>query len=273
METLQIIVLGIVQGITEFLPISSSGHLILLPSIVEWPDQGLLFDIAVHVGTLAAVMLYFHKEVWQMILGVLDMLRLRFQTDAAHLTAMIAVSTIPLVLVAPVVKSFVETGLRSVVVIAVTSILFGLILWYADITAKKCMDDKSKSLRKMRFKDAFIFGLFQTLALIPGTSRSGSCMTAGRFLGFSRSDSSRYAMLMAMPVILMMGGYSFISDFEAGLSLQDNMDEILLGAGISFTCALLAIHGLMKFVEKVGFLPFVIYRVLLGLLLLIFIAL
>lgn len=278
MEFTHAFILGVVQGITEFLPISSSAHLILVPKFVHWPDQGLLFDISVHVGTLLAVMIYFYRDVLTLIQGKIDVLRGRFHTVQAKLFMVLVVSTIPLVLVAPFIKDYIEVYARSYAVIGFTSIFFGLLLWRADRTGEKgcssCISqndtpvDAPKTVADMTLKQALFFGLFQAVAMIPGTSRSGICMTAGRFMGFSREDSSRYAMLMAMPVILMIGAYSLMSDFEGGMNLADNAQEIAVGALVSFVSAMLAIHLLMKFVNRIGFMPFVIYRVLLGVVLL-----
>lgn len=268
MEFTHAFVLGLVQGITEFLPISSSAHLILVPKFVSWPDQGLLFDISVHVGTLLAVMLYFYKDVLTLFRGKVDVLRGRFQTAEAHLFIALVVSTIPLVIIAPFIKDYIEVYARSYAVIAFTSIFFGLLLWRADKGRCLVKPDISwsgeKEMTEITVKKALVFGLFQAIAMVPGTSRSGICMTAGRLLGFSREASSRYAMLMAMPVILMIGAYSLLSDFESGVNLAENAQEIAVGAAVSFVSAILAIHLLMKFVNKVGFLPFVIYRVALG---------
>lgn len=263
MDLLQIIVLSIVQGITEFLPISSSGHLVLVPYFTGWKDQGLAFDIAVHVGTLVAVMFYFRQEVRRLLKGMLDA-TMRKGTDDAWLFWMIVFATLPLVAVAPFIKPLMETVMRNIHVIGMTSIGFGILLWIAD---KRPHPDHTEIEKEMNYRKAFFIGAFQVLALIPGTSRSGITMTAARFLNFNRRESSRFSMLMAMPVILMAGGYSLISDFK-GVDWATSSLELLGGIVFSFIAALLAIHGLMKLVEKISFTPFVIYRVLLGIFLL-----
>ena len=264
MDWVQPFVLGLVQGVTEFLPISSSAHLILTPKFFGWQDQGLLFDISVHVGTLAAVLLYFRSEVMTLALGKWHVVTGRMTTVPARLFLMLVASTIPLILIAPFMKDIVELYARSFTVIGFTSIVFGLLLWWAD---KK--SEKWHSVGDIRTKQAWIFGFYQVLAMVPGTSRSGICMTAGRLMGFDRKTASRYAMLMAMPVIFLIGGYSLVSDFHSGFNFQENAEAIALGAGVSFVSALAAIHLLMTFVERIGFLPFVVYRVLLGLFLLL----
>ena len=259
MDTVQVLALSIIQGITEFLPISSSGHLVILPKLVNWPEQGLLFDTALHVGTLLAVMIYFRKQVLTMILGLFDTLKFKL-TDNSRLFLMLSLSTLPLVIVGPFILHDVEVYARSLMVIGVTSIVYGLLLYYADVK----MGEQN---RPLTWKDAFIFGLFQVLASVPGTSRSGICMTAGRFLKLSRTESARYSMLMSIPVILMVGAYGFIGDFNDAINWHTAYKEMLLGIVFSFISALLCIHLLMKWVEKIGFLPFVVYRVLLGVIL------
>ncbi len=263
MDFLQIIVLGIVQGITEFLPISSSGHLVLVPFLTGWNDQGLAFDIAVHIGTLLAVMIYFKKDTYRLIKGMFDAM-LRKGTDDAWLFWMIVFATLPLIAIAPFVKPLIETIARNIHVIGVTSIVFGILLWIAD---KRPHPLHTEIQKEMNYKKAFIMGMFQVIALIPGTSRSGITMTAGRFLGFNRKESSKFSMLMAMPVIAMAGIYTLISDFN-GMDWGSNTYELLGGVICSFIPAIFAIHGLMKLIEKISFTPFVIYRILLGIFLL-----
>ena len=261
MELTQLITLSIIQGITEFLPISSSGHLVILPHLAQWEDQGLLFDMAVHIGTLFAVMVYFKKEVCQLLGGALDTCRGK-ATVNRKLFLLLVVSTIPLVLVAPFIKDAIELYLRHMWVVGVTSIVFGALLWISDR-----QEPARGTSEDMRFKDAAVYGLFQVLAMIPGTSRSGITMTAGRFLGFSRVEASRYAMLMSIPVLVLMSGYTVISDMHTGLNWQTHLDILLAGVFLSALCALAAIHFLMTWVQRLGFLPFVVYRIGLGCLL------
>lgn len=260
METLQIVVLSIIQGITEFLPISSSGHLVILPIIVNWPEQGMLFDTALHVGTLMAVMVYFRQQVFTLCVGLKDFLCFKI-TDSSRLFLLLSLSTLPMVVIGVCIQSSVEMFARSLIVVGVASIFYGLLLYYVDVR----MPEKPQKLNR---KHAFVYGLFQVLAAIPGTSRSGICMTAGRIMGFSRIEATRYSMLMAIPLIMLIGIYGFIGDFETPFNWQTAAPELLSGIALSFVSALLAIHLLMKWVERVGFLPFVVYRVLLGIILL-----
>tara|TARA_R110000868_G_scaffold218576_2_gene469089 strand:+ start:18601 stop:19413 length:813 start_codon:yes stop_codon:yes gene_type:complete len=270
MEFIQILTLSIVQGITEFLPISSSAHLVLVPVFAHWGDQGFLFDIGVHVGTLLAVMLYFRCEVKSLFTGTFQLMCGNVSTVQAKLALMLIFSTLPLVLVGPFVKDWVSIFARSLPIIAGTSIGYGVLLYWADKRVEKC----STEAKEMTAKHALIYGLFQALAVVPGTSRSGICMTAGRLLGFSRVDASRYAMLMSIPIILLIGGYSGLGYVLDPVEALGKPSELLMGVFLTFIAAYASIHLLMKFVEKVGFLPFVIYRLVLGFLLIgyIFIA-
>ena len=260
MTLLQIIVLAIVQGITEFLPISSSGHLILVPALTDWPDQGLLMDVGVHVGTLLAVMMYFRADVLRMIMAFWHMITLSKNHDQQDKRLLIALilSTIPVVIIGGLVsKMGWNEGWRTLEVIGWTSIVFGIILYI--------LDEKSavtKKLSELRYGHALIMGIAQVLAIIPGVSRSGITMTAARGLGFSRTEAARFSMLMSIPTILAAGTLEGLK-----LMQSDNVvlgTDIFLGAGLSFITALIAIAGLMKWLQKSSMAPFVLYRVILG---------
>lgn len=267
MDIWQIITLSIVQGITEFLPISSSAHLVLVPKFTNWPDQGVLFDLGVHVGTLVAVLFYFRKEVFHLLKGFFNILRGRFKEAETRLFLLLSLSTLPLLAVAPFLKNWVETAGRSLTIVAITSIFYGVLLYWADKRVLNCNSSKVVLNRK----SAFVYGLFQVLALVPGTSRSGICMTAGRLMGFSREECSRYAMLMSIPVILLLGFFGFYEGAVAHEFSHENIQSLLIGCILSGLTAFFAIKALMRFVEKIGFLPFVIYRVVLGVGLLAFV--
>lgn len=261
MEFLQILALSLVQGVTEFLPISSSAHLVLVPMFTQWQDQGFLFDIGVHVGSLLAVMLYFRAEVKSLFFGFFQLVVGKTSSPESKMALMLIISTLPLVIIGPFIKDWVSVFTRSLNVIAITSIVYGILLYWADKRMEKC-EVKEKEIT---VKNAIVYGLFQALAVIPGTSRSGICMTAGRLLGFSRVAASRYAMLMSIPIILLIGGYSGLEYYLEPAEALGNPSELLLGVFLTFVSAYASIHLLMKFVEKVGFLPFVIYRIALGL--------
>lgn len=259
MDSLQALLLGIVQGITEFLPISSSAHLILASKVMNLQDQGLNFDIAVHFGSLLAVMLYFNKQTIQLIKGSADITTHK-NTLEADLLKKIIVATLPILIIGLIFKQYVETTFRdAIAIIGITSIVWAILLYFAD---KK--DESIHKISQINYKTAFFMGIAQALAIVPGTSRSGSTMTIARFLQFSRKSSAEFSMLMSIPVItIMMVGNTYEIIQNNSLLLID-WKSLLIGIASSFIFALLSIHWLLKIVSKVGFLPFVIYRVALG---------
>ena len=258
MDTLQILILSLVQGLTEFLPISSSAHLILAPRLFGWADQGLAFDVAVHVGTLAAVVGYFRRELAAIVVDVCATLPPgRALTANARLGWMILLATIPVGLFGLLFKGLVENGLRLPLVIAATSIGFGILLWIFDLKGKRTRDEYS-----IRWSDALIIGLFQAMALIPGTSRSGSTITAGLMLGLTRKAASRFSFLISIPTIFLSGTLVTFDLVRAETPVE--WDSLLLGAALSFITAYLCIHFFLKFIERIGMLPFVLYRFALG---------
>ncbi len=248
----QIIVLAVVQGISEFLPISSSGHLILIPAMTGWPDQGLATDVMVHVGSLFAVLVYFWRDVLRLAIGAMNLLRLRM-TDDGRLALFIALGTIPAVLVGLLLKA---TGLldtiRGIEIVAWNALVFGLLLLVADKIGSRV-----KTMEQMTLKAAIIIGLAQALALIPGTSRSGVTITAARFLGFERAEAARFSFLLGIPAIAGAGILT-VKDFSD--SGQGIPADALWAAGLTFISALLAIAFLMAVIRRVSFTPFVIYR-------------
>jgi undecaprenyl-diphosphatase len=258
METLQILILALVQGITEFLPISSSAHLILMPHLLGFSDQGLAFDVAVHIGSLLAVITYFRRELLTMVGDFLGSLGAQGQaTDNSRMVWLLLLGTLPIVVVGGLMKAAVETDLRSATVIAATTIIFGLLLYWADRRGRK-----EKSEFSLSWKGAFLIGLFQTLAIIPGTSRSGITITAGLLLGLTREAASRFSFLLAIPTILLSGGLVTFDLLQSPDSV--NWSELLLGAVLSFIAAYLCIHFFLRLIEKSGMLPYVIYRLILG---------
>ncbi len=257
MSIIEIIVLALIQGLTEFLPISSSAHLILPSQILGWQDQGLAFDVAVHVGTLGAVVLYFRKEVVDILGAWFKSFGSQGATDDSKLGWWIIVGTIPAAILGLIFKDLIELYLRSAWVIAVTTILFGLLLWYADAKGKQ-----TKTIYQLNWKSALMIGMAQAMAMIPGTSRSGITMTAGLMLGMNKQSAARFSFLLAIPVILMMGLYYTIE-----LAFGDHIVEwntLMLGAGLSFISAYACIFFFLKVIERMGMMPFVIYRLLLG---------
>ena len=262
MTTLQIIVIAIVQGITEFLPISSSGHLRLIPELTNWPDQGLTIDIATHVGTLFAVLIYFWRDIFSMLRGAVDTARGR-RTPSAALLFYVVVSTVPIVIVgALLLIGGYEDGdlawLRRIDVIGWTMLGFGILLYLADRIGMTV-----RRIDHMTIGSAIFIGVAQVLALIPGTSRSGITMTAARALGFERADTARFALLMSVPAIIASAtpsGISLYMSGDAGLGFDAAITAVL-----AFATALVAIAAMMQWLKRASFTPFVIYRIVLGL--------
>lgn len=257
MELIQIVLLALVQGLTEFLPISSSAHLILFPQLSGWADQGLAFDVAVHVGTLSAVVWYFRRDLQKMLRDWFASLARREHVGDSHLVWAVGFGTVPVGLAGLAFKDVIETSLRSPLVIAWATIIFGLLLWWADAQGKRERDEHS-----IGWRDVLVIGVAQAVALIPGTSRSGITMTAGLMMGLSRAAAARFSFLLSIPVIVLAGGLNTI---ELAQSAQA-VDWSALGLGVLFSAvsAYLCIHLFLKALERIGMLPFVIYRLLLG---------
>lgn len=257
MPVLHIVVLALLQGVTEFLPVSSSGHLALVPVLTDWPDQGLVMDVAVHVGTLGAVVLYFWRDVLGMGRGVL--LALGGRPDRhARLAGLIVLATIPVMLAGYGLNRYGVDGLRSLNVIAWATLGFGLVLWLTDRVGMTV-----RRIEHLGLGDAVIIGLAQVLALIPGASRSGLTMSAARILGMERTDAARFSMLLSIPTIIGAGALKGLELYRSGDARLTA--DALTAAGLSFIVALVTIFFLMAWLKRSGFTPFVIYRVLLGL--------
>ncbi|MEH6526665.1 MAG: undecaprenyl-diphosphate phosphatase [Sneathiella sp.] len=260
MALFHIIILALVQGITEFLPISSSGHLLIISPLTGWPDQGQVLDIAVHVGTLFAVILYFWRDIVEIAVALLNPRRSE-SAPALRLFGHVIVASIPAVIAGGLLYFLVTLDLRSILLVAMTTIIFGVLLGWADKTYPV-----NNSLRQMNYRDALIIGMFQIFSLLPGTSRSGVTMMAARMRGFDRAEAAHFSMLLSIPTIMGAGTLGTLSLLNAG-NADFSMDA-LLAAGIAFVFALMAISLLMKWISRIGFMPFVIYRLALGALLL-----
>lgn len=264
MEWLQVIVLSIVQGVTEFLPISSSGHLILVPILTPWSDQGLAFDVALHLGSLAAVVWYFRSDIIAMILAWFTSLKTRTLTPDAKLAWAIIFGTIPVGLAGLAFKDVVETVFRSPIYIAVGLIVFGLLLGWADWRHKG-----ERAVHSVNWKDVLIIGLAQAVALFPGTSRSGITMTAALFMGLSREAAARFSFLLSIPVIFLACGLETKTLIESAEPVD--WTAVFAGIVLSGISAYLCIHYFLAFIKRIGMMPFVIYRLVLGgLLLMVF---
>jgi len=258
MSLFHLFLVAVIQGITEFLPISSSGHLILLPNLSGMADQGLVIDVAVHVGTLFAVILYFWRDVAVAAQGALRLARGRIDTPGAFLALCLVVATIPVVITGAAIKlAGLDEALRSTAVIGWTMLLFGLVLYW--------FDQKSPVTRKAgdwTLKHALIMGLWQVLALIPGTSRAGITITGARALGYTRRDGAKLAMLMSIPTIAM-AGLLLAVDVAASADMQAARDGAI-AAIFAFLSALAALAVMMRLLNSLSFTPYVIYRVILG---------
>lgn len=260
-----IILLALIQGLTEFLPVSSSGHLGLFHCFTDqcqhWDAQNLAMDVSVHVGTLIAVLVYFWRDVWRMILGLKDIGTGKTTSGNARLLLYILSSSIPVIIAGFTLHLFEPDWLKTLYVIAWTTLIFGIVLWYADTRTST-----TKTTENMTYKDALLIGLAQILALIPGVSRSGITMTAARFLGYTRSEAARYSLLLAMIAISGAGALISLDVLEsANAELGIN---VLIGISFSFISGLIAIFGMMKFLEKATFTVFAAYRIVLGIALL-----
>ena len=262
MDMIQIALLSFVQGLTEFLPISSSGHLILTPLLFGYELQDLSFDIAVHLGTLGAVVFYFRKDIARMVAAMFDSLRSRsLASKDARLGWMIVIATLPLLAFGFPLKAVLEL-LREdqrlvAIIIATTSIGFGLLLWIGDLRGRRQKDEYG-----IDWRAALIIGCFQAIAIIPGTSRSGITITAGLFLGLTRQAASRFSFLLSIPTIGLAGLVTAKDLTESTISVD--LQALWIGALLSFIVAYLTIHYFLRFIERISMLPFVIYRVLLG---------
>ncbi|MDJ0741209.1 MAG: undecaprenyl-diphosphate phosphatase [Gammaproteobacteria bacterium] len=258
MTDLQILVLAIVQGLTEFLPISSSGHLILAPYLFGFDDQGLAFDVAVHLGSLIAVVTYFRRDIWAITRAwSASLLPGGHASSDSRLGWAVIVGTIPVVVAGLLLKAVVEGELRAPWVIGLTTIVFGLLLGWVDTRARR-----DRELGSLTLRDALLIGASQVLALIPGTSRSGITMTTGLWLGLTRAAASRFSFLLSIPTILASSAL-VTRDL---LAIDGPVDWHALGLGVVLSggAAYLAIALFLRFIERIGMWPFVIYRLLLG---------
>jgi undecaprenyl-diphosphatase len=256
----QLFVLAVVQGLTEFLPISSSGHLVMTSQVLGWEDQGVVIDIAVHVGTLLAVMIYFWRDLARVVIGTFRLAMFRGGPDA-RLAIMLLIATLPIVLVGFLANDMIETVFRSVELIAWSTIGFALLLWLADRVGMTVL-----RIEHVGTVGALMIGLSQVLALIPGTSRSGITMTAGRFLGMERAEAARFSLLLSIPTITGAAVLKGVEVWQVGdIALGY---DVAIGIAFAFVAGFASIAVMMRWLQASGFGPFVIYRIALGILLL-----
>lgn len=252
----QIVVLAIVQGLTEFLPVSSSGHLILIPALTDWPDQGVVTDVMVHVGSLFAVVAYFWKDVIKLLHGTWDLARFKSSANA-QMAGYIVLATIPALAFGAVLKlSGAYNSIRGVEIVAWNAVIFGVLLYVADVVGKH-----TKVMENMTLPPALIIGLAQALALIPGTSRSGVTMTAARFMGFERGEAARFSFLLGIPAIAAAGSFTALELVQLGEPIPK---DAIWAAVLTFFAAFAAIALLMALVKHVGFFIFMMYRLILA---------
>ena len=262
MPLFHLAILALIQGITEFLPVSSSGHLALYPILTGEEDQGQTIDVAVHVGTLFAVLIYFRHDVLRVIEGLFSLIRLNHQTDEARLAILLILSTIPVVIAGAVLSlSGLDDQLRSIAVIGWSTIIFGVALFIGDR-----FGGQTKTADDWTLKDAIAMGLAQIVALIPGASRSGVTMTMARGIGYKRVDAARLSMLMSIPTIIAAGALTSLKLVSSG-DLALGLDAAL-AAALAFFAALAALTVMMRMLQTWSMTPFVIYRMILGAILL-----
>ncbi|KAA0873858.1 undecaprenyl-diphosphate phosphatase [Nitrincola tapanii] len=259
-EWMQTLLLALIQGLSEFLPISSSAHLILPAQIFAWPDQGLAFDVGVHLGTLVAVLIYFRRDLVSMFYAWWGSLKGQ-QSPEGWLSWCVILGTLPAVLAGALFVSAIEHWGRSILVIAATTLFFGALMGWADWFRKE-----RRTLAQMGLKEALYIGFAQAVSLIPGTSRSGVTITAALMLGFDRTSAARFSFLLSIPVTLgacvMMAGR-----VQTGAQVLP-LEMLVLGALVAGVSAWTCIHLFLKWIAQIGMMPFVIYRLLLGVLLL-----
>jgi len=270
-STLEAIVLGLVQGLTEFLPISSTGHILFVPALAGWPDPGAAFSAVIQLGTMAAVLVYFRADLWRMALAFLksftgDRPLWRSEDSDGRIGWYIVLGTIPISIVGIVFKDQIENNVRTLSLVAIVMILFSFVLMAADLKGAQDRDVKELTL-----KDGIIIGLFQALALIPGVSRSGSTISGGLFLGLNRESATRYSFLLSVPAVVLSGLFELrnIGD-STGASV--GIGPTVIATVLAFISGYFAIAFLLRFVRTHNFSVFVVYRVAVGVLMLVLLA-
>ena len=258
MFELQFFLIGIIQGVTEFLPISSSGHLVLFAQLTNWEDQGLFTDIAVHFGTLFAVLIYLRKDIYYFLTNIFQ-----FKLFEDQIIFKIILATLPAIILGYFIYDYVSLYFRSIQLIAFSSIVFAIILFFADRVKME-----SKSWNKITYIEALVVGLFQVLAFIPGASRAGVTITGARLLGYDRVNAARFSMILSIPIILASMTLSLINIFNEKY-VAVNLYQSFSASLVAFITALLSIIFLMRFIKKANFNIFIIYRILLGIILLV----
>lgn len=269
METISVFILGIVQGLTEFLPISSSAHLIIVPNLLNWQPvtNKLIFDVSLHFGSLFAVIFYFRKD-WSLMLNsaIAKVKTPKISTNNTNdlnLLLKVLISTLPVIVIGFLFSDFIDARLRNTQIIAINLIIFGIVFYISDLIGKK-----NKQVKDLRISLVIIIGMFQVLALMPGVSRSAITITAALLVGLNRTEAARFSYLLAVPAIMAAAIYGLFQ-ITTGNTYLD-ISTISIGIASSFISSLIAIHLLLKLVSSGNFNLFIIYRIILGILILIF---
>jgi len=257
MGMMQLVVLAVVQGLTEFLPVSSSGHLVLMPSVFGWTDQGLAFDIAVHFGSLIAVCVFFRHDIVALLRGLRAILTGDVKADDARMVWNLGIATIPAAVAGLLFASWIAANLRDPMIVVATLSGYGILMAVVDRLAPS-----ERNISDINIRDSILIGCAQALALIPGTSRSGITITTGRFLGIARQDAARFSFLLSVPVILLATMYEAVILITG--DVQVAWDNLALAALISAIVAYISIEFFMRVVSAIGLLPFAIYRIVLA---------
>ena len=252
MSYVQAVILGVVQGLTEFLPVSSSGHLILVPHVFGWRDQGLAFDAVVHLGTIAALLGYFRAELWALATGAMS----------RQLGLLLVAATIPAGLAGLLLGSLVESSLRSPLVIAVSTAVWAIVMWIADRRAR-AVTDAGEALERVTWPQGLAVGVAQAVALVPGTSRSGITITTGLLAGLDRATAARFSFLLGIPITAAAGGLKTLQLLETGLPSAD-LGPLIAALLAAFVAGWFAVWFLVSYLKRRSLTPFVIYRLLLA---------
>jgi undecaprenyl-diphosphatase len=253
MSYMQALILGLVQGLTEFLPVSSSGHLILVPYVFGWPDQGLAFDAAIHLGTLGALFAYFRVELMELVTGAL----------ARRLAVLLVAASIPALAVGWLANKWIEAHLRSPLVIAAATAFWALVMWWADRRAVDARDGGGDPLARVSWGQGLVVGCAQVLALIPGTSRSGITISAGLFADLDRATAARFSFMLGIPVTGAAGAYKMLQLLRGGVAPTDT-GPLLVAVLAAFISGWFAVWFLVNYLKRRSLLPFVVYRLLLA---------
>lgn len=264
-EILKAILLGVVQGLTEFLPVSSTAHLRIIPSFFGWGDIGASYTAVIQVGTMIAIILYFRSDLMNMTKAMLLSLKTKdFNSKDTRLLLMIIIGTIPIVIAGFLLKDLIRHQFRNMYIVAASLIFFSIILMIADRFTKKKVD-----LSSITYKDGIIVGIFQAMALIPGASRSGSTISGAFFRNMTREDAARFSFLLSIPAVLLSGVYELFSQRATLLSGDSAILSLVIATVVSGVVGYWSIWFLLSYIKKHSMMLFVVYRVIFGILIIV----